>query len=124
MKNCKGFTLIELVMIIVILGILALAVMPKTTAQPRVKLEAACQKIASDLRYAQEMALVMAGWIQRKSIWSCRVYSAKQSLRSPILHVWNPGSLRTIKVFKRPFISRNYRGLEIVMTTTRLSEIS
>lgn len=53
----RGFTLIELVMIIVILGIVALAVMPKTTAEPRIKLEAACQKIALDLRYAQEMAL-------------------------------------------------------------------
>ncbi len=57
MKNHRGFTLIELVMIIVILGILALASMPKTTAEPRVKLEAACQKIALDLRYAQEMAM-------------------------------------------------------------------
>jgi len=52
-----GFTLIELVMIIVILGILALAVMPKTTAEPRVKLEAACQRIALDLRYVQAMSL-------------------------------------------------------------------
>ncbi len=56
-KFVTGFTLIELVMIIVILGILALASMPKTTAEPRVKLEAACQKIALDLRYSQEMAL-------------------------------------------------------------------
>jgi prepilin-type N-terminal cleavage/methylation domain-containing protein len=57
MKNRKGFTLIELAMIIAILGVLALVVMPKTTAEPRVRLEAACQKIALDLRYAQEMAL-------------------------------------------------------------------
>ena len=44
-------------MMIVILGIVALAVMPKTTAEPRVRLEAACQKIALDLRFAQEMSL-------------------------------------------------------------------
>jgi len=57
MKNQKGFTLIELVMIIVILGIVALASMPKTTAEPRVRLEAACQRIALDLRYVQAMSL-------------------------------------------------------------------
>ena len=57
MKNRNGFTLIELVMMIAILGILALAVMPKTIAEPRIRLEAACQKIALDLRYAQEMAM-------------------------------------------------------------------
>ncbi|PJC47001.1 MAG: hypothetical protein CO035_07975 [Candidatus Omnitrophica bacterium CG_4_9_14_0_2_um_filter_42_8] len=57
MKNLKGVTLIELIMMILILGILALAIMPKTTAEPRLRLEAACQRIALDLRYAQEMSL-------------------------------------------------------------------
>lgn len=57
MKNQKGVTIIELIMMILILGILALAVMPKTTAEPRVRLEAACQKIALDLRYVQAMSL-------------------------------------------------------------------
>ena len=57
MKKIKGFTLIELVMILVMLGIMAILAMPGTTAQPIVKLEAACQKMASDLRYAQGMSL-------------------------------------------------------------------
>jgi prepilin-type N-terminal cleavage/methylation domain-containing protein len=57
MKKTKGFTLIELVMILVIAGIVALAAMPKTAAGSRIKLEAACQKIAYDLRYSQEMAM-------------------------------------------------------------------
>ena len=57
MKKIKGFALIELVMIMVIVGIVALIAIPRTAAGSRIKLEAACQKIASDLRYVQEMAL-------------------------------------------------------------------
>ena len=53
----RGFTLIELVMIIVILGILVLTAVPKATTTSSIKLQAACQKIASDLRYIQEMAM-------------------------------------------------------------------
>jgi len=53
----QGFTLIELVMLIVIIGIVALVAMPKAVTSQAVRLEAACQKIASDLRYAQGMAL-------------------------------------------------------------------
>jgi Tfp pilus assembly protein FimT len=55
--NKSGFTLIESVMIIVILAILALAVMPKAATSSSVRLQAACQKIASDLRYTQEMSM-------------------------------------------------------------------
>jgi len=53
----QGFTLIELVMLIVIIGIVALVAMPKAVTSQAVRLEAACQKIASDLRYTQGMAL-------------------------------------------------------------------
>ncbi len=57
MKIRKGFTLIELIMVLVIAAILAIAVIPRTQAGSRVKLEAVCQYIASDLRYIQEMAM-------------------------------------------------------------------
>lgn len=58
MRKLKGFTLIELVMVIVILGILAVTVIPKTTTtKGSVRLQAACQKLASDLRFMQQMAI-------------------------------------------------------------------
>ncbi len=53
----KGFTLIELVVIITIVGILAVAVLVSGTAKGPVRLEAACQRLALDLRYMQEMAM-------------------------------------------------------------------
>jgi type II secretory pathway pseudopilin PulG len=57
MKKITGFTLIELVMIIVVIAVIAISVMPRTVVQSSVRLEAACQKIASDLRYVQEMSM-------------------------------------------------------------------
>jgi len=57
MQKKNGFTLIELVMIIVILSILVLTAVPNATTTSSIKLQAACQRIASDLRYAQEMSM-------------------------------------------------------------------
>jgi prepilin-type N-terminal cleavage/methylation domain-containing protein len=53
----KGFTLIELVVIILIVGILAISVLVSGTAKGPVRLEAACQRLAADLRYIQQMAM-------------------------------------------------------------------
>jgi len=58
MRGFKGVTLIELVMVLVLIGILAVAVIPKTTAtKGNIRLQAACQKVALDLRYMQQMAM-------------------------------------------------------------------
>lgn len=55
--NKQGFTLIELVMILVIVGILAIVIIPNTTAISVLRLESGCQKLQSDLRYVQQMAM-------------------------------------------------------------------
>lgn len=57
MRTSNGFTLIELVVIITIVAILAVAVLTSGTAKGPIRLEAACQKLAVDLRYMQQMAM-------------------------------------------------------------------
>ena len=57
MRHNDAFTLIELITILVIVGILAVAIVVSTTAKGPIRLEAACQRLASDLRYMQQMAM-------------------------------------------------------------------
>ena len=53
----RGFTLTEMTVIIVILGILSWLAYPKVVAMDEIKLDAAARRLASDLRYAQSLAM-------------------------------------------------------------------
>lgn len=52
----KGTTLVELVLILVLLGILALSVRPFANTSPA-SLDAAARKVRSDLAYVQQLAM-------------------------------------------------------------------
>jgi len=56
-KFVTGFTLIELVMVMTILGIIAMVVMVSGSPKGIIRLHAACQKLSTDLRYIQEEAM-------------------------------------------------------------------
>jgi type II secretory pathway pseudopilin PulG len=49
----RGFTLVELVLLLSIIGILVLVAIPDRSAIDEVSLRAAARRLASDLRYAQ-----------------------------------------------------------------------
>jgi prepilin-type N-terminal cleavage/methylation domain-containing protein len=53
----RGFTLVEMTVIIVILGILSWIAYPKMAAMDEIRLDAAARRLASDLRYAQNLAM-------------------------------------------------------------------
>jgi type II secretion system protein H len=52
-----GFTLIEVVVVITILGILAWLAFPSLSTINEIRLDAAARRVASDLRYAQNRAI-------------------------------------------------------------------
>jgi MSHA pilin protein MshC len=57
MKNQHGFTLIELVIIIVLLAIIAAVAIPRMGDVTSMKAAATAEKLKSDIRYAQELAM-------------------------------------------------------------------
>jgi len=57
LRKIKGFTLVEVVIIIVILTVLGFAVYMKSSDFYTIKLNSAARKLASDMRFAQQMSI-------------------------------------------------------------------
>lgn len=57
MMNHKGFTLIELVMVLVLIGILAVFAAPRLGDISTIKADAFVDKLRSEIRYAQNLAM-------------------------------------------------------------------
>jgi type II secretory pathway pseudopilin PulG len=57
MNGAKGFTLIELVMIIVLISILAVSIVPKFVDTSAISLVGAAAVVVADIRYTQELAM-------------------------------------------------------------------
>jgi prepilin-type N-terminal cleavage/methylation domain-containing protein len=55
--SVKSFTLIEMVMVLVIVGVLAALAVPKMEGFYAMKLSGAVKKVVSDIRYVQRLAL-------------------------------------------------------------------
>jgi prepilin-type N-terminal cleavage/methylation domain-containing protein len=57
MSASKGFTLLELIVVMTIIGILAWVAYPKLSALNDIKLDGAARRVAADLRYAQNQSI-------------------------------------------------------------------
>jgi prepilin-type N-terminal cleavage/methylation domain-containing protein len=55
--DCRGFTIVELIMVVILIGILAVSFVPKFLDTSGFSLEGAAEMAAADIRYTQELAM-------------------------------------------------------------------
>jgi MSHA pilin protein MshC len=55
--NSRGFTLVELIMVVVLIGILAVSIVPKFVDTSAISLLGGAAMVEADIRYTQELAM-------------------------------------------------------------------
>ena len=55
--DSRGFTLVELIMVVVLISILAVSVVPKFVDTSAISLQGGAAMVAADIRYTQELAM-------------------------------------------------------------------
>jgi MSHA pilin protein MshC len=55
--DSRGFTLVELIMVVVLIGILAVSVVPKVVDTSAISLQGGAAMVVADIRYTQELAM-------------------------------------------------------------------
>mgnify|MGYP001814262908 FL=1 len=55
--DSRGFTLVELIMVVVLIGILAVSVVPKLVDTSAISLQGGAAMVVADIRYTQELAM-------------------------------------------------------------------
>jgi MSHA pilin protein MshC len=55
--DSRGFTLVEIIMVVVLIGILAVSVVPKFMDTSAISLQGGAAMVAADIRYTQELAM-------------------------------------------------------------------
>ncbi|MEW6408720.1 MAG: GspH/FimT family pseudopilin [Nitrospirota bacterium] len=59
--DTRGFTLIELIVVVIFLSILAIIAVPRLSRVTDLKIAGAADKIAADIRYAQQLSMSEGG---------------------------------------------------------------
>lgn len=62
MKKSPGYSLIELVIVLTLIGIVSVGIFVYVGFYGGAKLDSASQKLISDIRYAQSLAMSTTGW--------------------------------------------------------------
>jgi len=85
-KKCTGFTLVELVVVILITGILSISIAPRFFGVATYENRKAADELLTALRYSQQMAMARGGNIQldlQNDNYTIELTSSGDDLRSP-----------------------------------------
>jgi prepilin-type N-terminal cleavage/methylation domain-containing protein len=93
----RGFTLVEILMVVVILGIAAAAVVPQLSSRDDLKAAAAARVLMADLIYAQNRAIS----VQQTHFVAFDVAAKKYS----VLTAWNPQVFVTHPINKTNYVT-------------------
>ena len=120
MRLQKGYTLVEVVIVVAILGILAVVILPDSRANDEYRLDMAANEIVQAISHAQNEALrteIQHGVFTDASADQIKVYSKPSS--SPVYDVYHPvdKKLYDIKLENSPLMS----GVDFVSATFNFS---
>lgn len=88
-RDARGFTLAELVIVMVLIGIIAISVTPLGSVISDVRLQSATERLASDIRYAQTLAMKEGGHIGVVVEPASARYSVMRNLATPVADPMN-----------------------------------
>ena len=85
--SSTGFTLLELIMLMVIAGILAVVVIPHFGGVSSISLDGAAQMITADIRYAQQLAMAKHQQYTVQFTASTNSYSVYNDPGDPVVSI-------------------------------------
>jgi type II secretion system protein H len=114
-RRPRGFTLIEILMVVVILGIASAIVAPQLGSRSDIKIRAAARLLVADLMYAQNNAIAQQKWIYVRFDAAGEKYSVMDGAGA--------NATDTSRIIKHPVTKAEFTTKLGVATDRRLGDV-
>src|SRR5690349_9630106 len=114
-RGSRGFTLIEILMVVVILGIASAVVAPQLGSRSDIKIRAAARLLVADLMYAQNTAIAQQKWIYVRFDAAGEKYSVMDGVGA--------NATDTTKIIKHPVTKAEFTTKLGVATDRRIGDV-